>query len=279
MKITYWQRTSAITVSAFLLLGISEGSADAASVSANAEMSWASLQITGTGSASVFIPDAGTWKSSWSRAGAYAQWTIPADPYKSSDLRSGIVVTLAESEMTTAFGEAYALARTDTVPGEKNIIAAASAFATNYEDFSAIATAQRDIYYQVDKSGSLTFSINYTLDSISIDAADGSGWADILAFTNLTRYNATTGNWDKIRAGYVTKEKVTDLIEFDDYIYGPKSGTITFSYTATAGQLLHFGAGVMAKASAASAVPVPGAVWLLGSGLLGLIAIRRKSTN
>lgn len=277
MKITYWQRTSAITVSAFLLLGISEGSADAASVSANAEMSWASLQITGTGAVIAYNPT--TWTSSWSRAGAFAQWTIPATPYKSSDLRTGIVVTLAESERVNAFGEAYALARTDTVPGERNIIATASAFATNYEDFSAIATAQRDRYYQVTTTGKLTFSINYTLDSINIDASDGYGWADILAFTNLTRYNATTGNWDKITAGYVTREKVTDLIEFDDYIYGPKSGTITFSYLATAGQYLHFGAGVMAKASAASAVPVPGAVWLLGSGLLGLIAIRRKSTN
>jgi len=274
MKITYWQRASAITVSAFLLLGISEGSADAASVSANAEMSWASLQITGTGSVTLYEPT--TWTSSWSRAGAYDQWTIPADPYQSSDLRIGIVGTLAEADKVNAFGEAYGLAKTDTVPGERNIIATASAHATNYEDFSAIATAQRDRYYEVKSSGSLTFSINYTLDNISIDAADGYGWADILAFSNLSRWNTTTETWDTIRAGDVTRTK---YIEFDDYIYGPKSGTIAFTYTATAGQYLHFGAGVMAKASAMSAVPVPGAVWLLGSGLLGMIAIRRKSSQ
>ena len=29
----------------------------------------------------------------------------------------------------------------------------------------------------------------------------------------------------------------------------------------------------------ASAVPIPGAVWLLGSGLIGIICIRRKSLN
>lgn len=277
MKIKYWQRAGATTLSAFVILGISAGSSQAASVSANVDMQWASRQITGTGSVILYNPT--TWTSSWSRAGAFAQWTIPADIYKSNDLGTGIVLTLAESKKANAYGESYALATTDTVPGEKNIIASASAFATNYEDFSAIATAQRDTYYKVTSSGSLTFSIDYTLDNISIDTKDGYGWADILAFTNLTRYNATTGNWDKINAGYVTREKTTDLIEFDDYFYGPQSGTITFTYAATAGQYLHFGAGVMAKVSAASAVPVPGAVWLLGSGLLGLIAIRRKSAN
>ena len=113
----------------------------------------------------------------------------------------------------------------------------------------------------------------------TIDASDGYGWSDILAFTNLTRYNTSTGKWDNISAGFVTKENVSGLIGFDDYIFGPQSGTITFTYTATKDEYLHFGAGVKTKASATSAVPLPGAVWLLGSGLLGMIAIRRKSAQ
>lgn len=280
MKNQNLKRSSVIALSALLVLGITEATSYASSVTASAQMSWASLTITGTGSATVYNPTPTTWTSSWSRAGTFDQWTIPSDVYDVSDFQTGIVATIAESEIGTSSPlSAYALAKTDTVSGQKNIIATASAFATNYEDYSAIATAQRDRYYQVTGSGSLIFSIDYTLDDITIDASDGYGWADILAFTNLTRYNATTEKWDNITAGFVTQEKVSGLIEFDDYIYGPQSGTIAFTYAATAGQYLHFGAGVKVKASAASAVPVPGAVWLLGSGLLGLISIRRKSAK
>ncbi|MBU0966185.1 MAG: VPLPA-CTERM sorting domain-containing protein [Proteobacteria bacterium] len=279
MKMKYWQRSSAITLSVFVILGITEGNSLASSVSASAEMSWASLQITGSGEVTAYNPT--TWASSVSRAGTYEDWTIPTNPYVFDDIddRAGIVSTFADSSKANTYGSAYGFGRTDTIPGQRNIIASASAFATNYEDFSAIATAERDKYYQVTTTGDLIFSINYTLDSIDIDASDGYGWADILAYTYLYRYNSTKDKWVKISIGTLTREKASDLIDFDDYIYGPKTGTIKFTYAATAGQLLHFGAGVTAKASAASAVPLPGAVWLLGSGLLGMIAIRRKSAQ
>ncbi|MCK9295367.1 MAG: VPLPA-CTERM sorting domain-containing protein [Desulfobulbaceae bacterium] len=280
MKKINWQKSRAITLSALLIVGITGGNALASSVSANAEVSWASLTITGSGAYTVYDPT--TFTKSWSRAGTYETWSIPnfnaPSAFDDSDDRIGIVATLAESEKSNANGSSYALGKTDTTPGQQNIIANASAFAINYEDYSAMATARRDICYKVTTAGNLTFSINYTLDGIDIDASDGSGWSNILAFTDFHRYNFTTGKWDLITVGNVTKEKVSGTIEFDDYIY-TESGKITFMYAAKVGEYLHFGAGVTAKASAASAVPIPGAVWLLGSGLLGIIATRRKSAQ
>ena len=273
MKNTYWTKSSIIAISVFLFSGITEGSSLASSVSASAEISWASLQITGSGAVSIYNPT--TWTSSWSRAGTYENFIIPSTPYifDDNDDQIGIVATLAESYKVNANGSAYALGKTDT----SNIIASASAIATIYEDYSAMATSQRDIYYNVTTAGNLTFSINYTLIS-DFDATDGSGWTDVLAFTNFHKYNLTTKSWDKISAGYITVEDVSGTINYDDYLY-TQSGTITFTYAATAGNYLHLGAGVTAKAAAASAVPIPGAVWLLGSGLLGMIAIRRKSAQ
>jgi hypothetical protein len=45
-----------------------------------------------------------------------------------------------------------------------------------------------------------------------------------------------------------------------------------------AGQSIDFSAVVSAQSEVAT-VPVPGAVWLLGSGLIGLYGIRRKSSK
>ena len=167
MKIQNWKRSSAVALSTFLFFGIAEGISYASSVTATSQMSWASLTITGTGSAIVYNPT--TWTSSWSRSGTFDQWTIPSNVYDVSDFRTGIVATIAESEIGTSSPlSAHALAKTDTVSGQKNIIATASAFATNYEDYSAIATAQRDQYYQVTGSGNLIFSIDYTLGTTTI---------------------------------------------------------------------------------------------------------------
>ncbi|MBI4793641.1 MAG: hypothetical protein HY789_13135 [Deltaproteobacteria bacterium] len=272
MKNGKWKKMYSMALTAFLSAVITEGTTHAASVTSAARMQWSSLTIAGTGSsATVYNPT--TWSSSWSRSGGFANWTIPANTYTADDFRTGIVGTNAESSMLPS---AYALAKTDTIAGQGNIIAQASLSAVNYEECSAIATAQRDQYYHVTGTGKLIFSINYQLDGITIDAADGYGWADAFAFTTLTRYDAANQEWDNIPVGFVIKDQASPLVEYTDDLFDPTSGTISFSYDATNDEYLHFGAGVKVRASAMSAVPLPGAVWLLGSGMMGMAAFRRK---
>jgi hypothetical protein len=51
-------------------------------------------------------------------------------------------------------------------------------------------------------------------------------------------------------------------------------GTIVTSMNAYVGETIHFTATLEAKDH--TTVPIPGAMWLLGSGLVGLVGIRRR---
>jgi len=270
MKNTTWQQSSLIVLSFLLLTGFTEETSQASSVSVGAEISWSSLSITGTGQVSVYNPT--SWTSSRSRAGTYTEWAIPTNPYvfNSSDLGIGYDFdTYAISNNMNA--ESFAETNPDF------IITSAMLSAAQYDECSSISTAQRDIYYNVTSSGNVNFSIDYSLD-MDIDATDGYAWADVLAFTYLSHYNPTTNQWEIVNS--ITEENaLTNIVSFEDYTYNIDSGQITFSYYATSGEYLHLTAGVTAKASTASAVPVPGAIWLLGPGLAGLIAFRRRNAN
>jgi len=78
-----------------------------------------------------------------------------------------------------------------------------------------------------------------------------------------------------IYAGDITTRNLDGLLLVKD--------TATFTFTGLAGfseadivNRAAFGLGTAPDSTIEAAVPIPGAVWLLGSGLMGLVAIRRK---
>lgn len=80
-------------------------------------------------------------------------------------------------------------------------------------------------------------------------------------------FTSTFGTADGISSGITDWEQITHTFE----ITNPGDFTIAFAASGTANKLGGFIDNVELNA-----VPIPGAVWLLGSGLLGLIGIRRK---
>ena len=243
---------------------------------ASAQVGWDSLSISGTGT---LVNYTGISPYSWSRAGTFSQYLIPNDTYDDSDFKNGIVYTSAQSQIGSGFPlSAYGSGVTDVVPSEYNMITDASAFADSYlEEYSAIGTAPRGQYFQVTGSGTLTFSIDYELTDIYVDSsAGGKAWAKVMAWSFLRKWTGT--GWDDVTGFVIEEQSSGDIIDYW-YSFGPETGTLSFNYAATAGEYLHFGAGSTSVVSVQSTVPVPGAVWLFGTGLVGIIAIRRKSSQ
>ncbi len=128
--------------------------------------------------------------------------------------------------------------------------------------YSAESTAERGQGYLVGTGGGLiSFSLDYLFDQ-SVDPTGGDAygytqaWCDLLTFDGTDWVTAVSAVWAD-----------------------GESTTFGFDYTAIAGENLYFRAGVGSVSSAAASmneVPVPGAIWLLGSGLLSLLGIRKK---
>ncbi|MBG0790002.1 MAG: hypothetical protein H0S80_05825 [Desulfovibrionaceae bacterium] len=126
-------------------------------------------------------------------------------------------------------------------------------------------------------SGTAAFSLDYTYAANA--GAEYWGWAEghyDLSFTLLER----------MAAGIVGMRTVGyDVLEGDVYmpaiatpIFDADSGTLCFTADLLADSyyVLVFTAEAKSLASAATATPIPGALWLLGSGLIGLLGVQRR---
>ncbi|MEW6518787.1 MAG: VPLPA-CTERM sorting domain-containing protein [Thermodesulfobacteriota bacterium] len=154
----------------------------------------------------------------------------------------------------------------------KTITSAASAYTTE-GTFSADAYGANWVNFYTYNPVTVSVSFDYllsqnsqldTFNEIPIDISwNLNSQAEIRFYQGVDSNN----NW------------ILDYMDLWGFSSDPSSGHITLSFTAGKGQYGRFEALAYSKGAIDQhPVPLPAAVWLLGSGLLGMIAIRRKSS-
>ncbi len=164
--------------------------------------------------------------------------------------------------------------------------------------------------FTADTSGSISFSVPYTIDvNLSVDGAHDSSFASagFDVFFGLLDWQAFIDGLPNVPADQITEQQEDDAFNaalvggetrehLDNYstYFGcdslstdpycgltslNDSGTLSASGTVTAGRTYLLMGEIDGWAYTdvqVSAVPIPAAVWLFGSGLVGLVAVARR---
>jgi len=204
--------------------------------------------------------------ASWSRAYSTKGWGIPVSPVYVQEQKSGIVDTSAhmmEIDDNWGFGSAYGM--TDSWNITANADASATSSDWNHE-YTAQARAQRSLGFATGQGGEVTFSIDYSL-SQALTPSYGMVSGYVRAWSWLRLWDDDRQSWNLIDSTFT----------YDDNTVGGgfSGGNLSFTYNAPANSYLMFETGADARAMA-SPVPVPPAILLLGFGIAGLIAVKRR---
>jgi len=92
----------------------------------------------------------------------------------------------------------------------------------------------------------------------------------------LTDWTATTDGWEQTPGTLISSNLSTDKKTLSWLV---AQSDVLFQTFWFAGQVTNSGSGADLGKTAVSATPIPGAAWLLGSGILGLVALRRKKAG
>ena len=133
-----------------------------------------------------------------------------------------------------------------------------------------------------DDTGSNDDSVTLNFSYISWGSAqlqyslDNSAWTDV-----MSEVTVAASNWQQVwlrldlASGYDTDGDVTLLgLEQNSGLYNAVQ--VVWGMVPGQNSYLNVSIGVANDDDNIGAVPIPGAVWLLGSGLLGLVGIRRR---
>ncbi len=160
---------------------------------------------------------------------------------------SQIDVPGGNSSATDAWGNSYAHGQTTTTT--------LSAYSEVILNGDADARASRgEWYYVVNGASDAFFNLSYVNTIQNVDNSGGSALGNLWAWGQIL-----DANGNSLTGGYV---------------YGA-NGNLQLTSAANTGDWIYLQAGV-GSFSEASAVPLPGAIWLMGSGLLSLLGFRKK---
>lgn len=248
------------TLSALVLLGLSIGNSYAAPVAtAEAFMDWSKFSVsTVYGSANI------AWSNQTSTVDAYtyspddSQWAYP-DNWNPSNVIAGNSTTQSQSAASTSGLRSYVI---DSNTTESS---AAGAYSSLSGDFT------------VSGSGVIIFSVPYILSATLIPGGTQmnfySDYADAGVSFSVYEYSSAS-------SGSLYAEKYVSLDDQNAALDSPisKSDTLTLAMVVKDGDHFSFYANNYANANVLTSVPVPTSIWLLGSGLLGLVGVARRKT-
>jgi len=129
------------------------------------------------------------------------------------------------------------------------------------------ATATRTATFTVDKTGNVWFSIPYTLSFTATASSGADSWAQAAA-----SYKVILTCSDPQKSALAIGDLYYDGQSQSGYSYDFANVLVTGLRKGDTGTISF----QTASYSGASAVPIPAGLWLLGSGLIGLVGIRRK---
>lgn len=202
---------------------------------------------------------------SWSRAYSTKGWGIPVPPVYVQERKSGIVDTEAQSLTTDSWG--FGTASALTLPTSITATANASATSSDWNhEYTAQARAQRSLGFATGQGGGVTFSIDYSLSQTLVPLS-GKVSGYVRAWSWLRLWDDSTKSWNLIDSTFTYADNTVGG--------GFSGGNLSFTYNAQANSHILFETGADARAMA-SPVPVPPAILLLGFGIAGLIAVKRR---
>ncbi|MBU4262246.1 MAG: VPLPA-CTERM sorting domain-containing protein [Proteobacteria bacterium] len=148
--------------------------------------------------------------------------------------------------------------------------------------YTADAASWRNGVFSVSATSTYTFSIDYSFSqSLAISGSPGS-YADALSYIYCTLHEWNGTSWDLVESPLIDYRNslVGDVeVPYTSSVYDTGIQTFSFEHELESGKYYNFTGGGYTYSGAETPVPIPGAVWLLGSGLLGMIATRRKSAQ
>jgi len=222
------------------------------------------MSVSGLGAAGI------TWTGSYlTQTGASAYDIANGAIFAPNGVAGDWTTTVTSSISTQDFGYSGSnIAKGVATATSTSLSSVAKADTTSSQEPIGYATGYRSGQFSANGAGTVTFTIPYTL---AYNMQTGSNeYADAYARVTATLYlitgSGSPAGVDKFASdtaynGFTTSFSFTDKP--------------TLSWTFEQGQKGLLVLTTEARTSA-SAVPIPAAFWLLGSGLIGLIGIRRK---
>jgi hypothetical protein len=148
--------------------------------------------------------------------------------------------------------------------------------------YTSDANSRYNGVFSVSATSTYTISIDYSISqSLAISGSPGSS-ADALSYIYFSLHEWNGSSFVLVRDPIINDYRnslVGGMEGPTSFVYDTDMLTFSFDQKLEAGKYYNFTGGAYTYSGAEAPVPVPAAVWLLGSGLVGMIAIRRKSAH